>query len=117
MHTRITHTLHSLCRLPFTPILIGGFWFRWYASSHCKRAGCLGYLVPLPTQDDPTKVQMFCNYCSFSDDELYEPEEDAPAAAVVVPAAAVAAVAAADTTPAAASAVPTLPSSKSQQQK
>jgi len=44
----------------------------WYEQSHCKKLGCLGYLVPLPTEDDPRHIQLFCNYCSFSDDELYE---------------------------------------------
>jgi hypothetical protein len=41
---------------------------KWYDDCHCKSDGCLGYVVPLPTLEDPSRVEKFCNYCSFDPD-------------------------------------------------
>lgn len=41
---------------------------RWHESSHCKADSCLGYTVPLPSYSDPSKKGVYCNYCSFADD-------------------------------------------------
>jgi SET and MYND domain-containing protein len=49
---------------------------RWYAESHCKRGGCLGYVVPLPTLGNRALAQPFCNYCSFTDDPVEDEEEE-----------------------------------------
>lgn len=42
---------------------------QWFESSHCKTESCLGYIVPLASHADPSKKNMYCNYCSFADDD------------------------------------------------
>jgi len=38
----------------------------WYNAYHCKNEGCLGYTVPFPQTQERT---LYCNYCSFSEEE------------------------------------------------
>jgi len=45
----------------------------WYNAYHCKNDGCLGYVVPFPKTPE---VTLFCNYCSFSNDEEEDSKDD-----------------------------------------